>query len=53
MEIRNDFKELLELFSVRSPQDNKYKVEYFIIDGYALSFHGASCFTDDIEILGE
>ena len=33
MEIRNDFKELLELFSVRSPQDNKHKVEYFIVAG--------------------
>lgn len=31
MEIRNDFKELLELFSVRSPQDNKHKVEYLIV----------------------
>jgi hypothetical protein len=27
MEIRNDFKELLGLFSVRSPQDNKHKAD--------------------------
>ena len=40
MEIRNDFKELLVLFSVRSPQDNKHKVEYLIVVGYALAFHG-------------
>jgi len=31
METRNDFKELLELFSVRSPQDNKHKVEYLVV----------------------
>jgi len=42
MEIRNDFKELLELFSVRSPQDNKHKVEYLIVGGYALAFHSAT-----------
>lgn len=34
MEIPNDFKELLELF-------NKHKVEYLIVGGYALAFHGA------------
>jgi hypothetical protein len=28
MEIHTDFKELLKLFSVRSPQDNRHKVEY-------------------------
>ena len=39
MEIRNDFKGLLELFSVstvrrpfwESPQDNKHEVEYLIV----------------------
>jgi len=41
MEIRTGSKELPELFSVRSPQDNKHKVEYFIVGGYALAFHGA------------
>ena len=50
MEIRNDFKELLELFSVRSPQDNKHKVEYLIVGGYALAFHGAPRFTGDIDL---
>jgi hypothetical protein len=50
MEIRNDFKELLELFSVRSPQDNKHKVEYLIVGGYALAFHGAPRFTGDIAL---
>jgi len=43
MEIRNDFKELLELF-------NKHKVEYLIVGGYALAFHGAPRFTQDIEL---
>ena len=50
MEIRNDFKELLELFSVRSPQDNKHKVEYLIVGGYALAFHGAPRFTGDMDL---
>lgn len=43
MEIRNDFKELLELF-------NKNKVEYLIVGGYALAFHGAPRFTGDIDL---
>ncbi|MFH1719025.1 MAG: nucleotidyl transferase AbiEii/AbiGii toxin family protein [Planctomycetota bacterium] len=43
MEIRTDFKELLELF-------NKNKVEYLIIGGYALAFHGAPRFTGDIDL---
>ena len=50
MEIRNDFKELLVLFSVRSPQDNKHKVEYLIVGGYALAFQGAPRFTGDIDL---
>jgi hypothetical protein len=33
MEIRNDFKELLEFL-------NKHKVEYLVVGGYALAFHG-------------
>lgn len=41
MEIRNDFEELFELFSVstirrpfrESPQDNKHKVEYVVVGG--------------------
>ncbi len=44
MEIHTDFKELLELF-------NKHKVEYLIVGGYALAFHGAPRFTGDIDLL--
>jgi len=43
MEIRTDFKELLELF-------NKHKVEYLIVGGYALAFHGAPRFTRDLDL---
>jgi hypothetical protein len=43
MEIHTDFKELLELF-------NKHKVEYLIVGGYALAFHGAPRFTRDIDL---
>jgi len=43
MEIHNDFKELLELF-------NKHKVEYLVVGGYALAFHGAPRFTGDIDL---
>jgi len=50
MESRTDFKELLELFSLRSPQDKKHKVEYLIVGGYALAFHGAPRFTGDIDL---
>ena len=44
MEIQKDFKELLELF-------NAHKVDYIIVDGYALAFHGAPRFTGDIDLL--
>ncbi len=44
MEIHKDFKELLELF-------NAHKVEYLIVGGYALAFHGAPRFTGDIDLL--
>ena len=44
MEIQKDFKELLELFNV-------HKVEYLIVGGYALAFHGAPRFTGDIDLL--
>jgi hypothetical protein len=44
MEIQKDFKELLELF-------NSHKVEYLIVGGYALAFHGAPRFTGDIDLL--
>ena len=43
MEIHKDFKELLELF-------NKHRIEYLIVDGYALAFHGAPRFTGDIDL---
>jgi hypothetical protein len=44
MEIQKDFKELLELF-------NAHKVEYIIVGGYAMAFHGAPRFTGDIDLL--
>ena len=43
MELYRDFKELLELF-------NAQKVEYLIVGGYALAFHGAPRYTGDIDI---
>ncbi len=43
MEIQPDFKELLELF-------NYHKVEYMIVGGYALAFHGAPRYTGDMDI---
>ena len=44
MEMQKDFKELLELF-------NAHNVDYVIVGGYALAFHGAPRFTGDIDIL--
>jgi hypothetical protein len=43
MEIQQDFRELLGLF-------NDHKVEYIIVGGYALAFHGAPRYTGDIDI---
>ncbi len=43
MEAQQDFRELLELF-------NAHKVEYMIVGGYALAFHGAPRYTGDIDI---
>ena len=43
MDLPNDFKELLELF-------NKHRVEYLIVGGYALAFHGAPRVTGDIDL---
>ena len=43
MEIQQDFKDLLELL-------NAHKVEYIIVGGYALAFHGAPRYTGDIDI---
>jgi hypothetical protein len=43
MEIQQDFKELLVLL-------NDHKVEYMIVGGYALAFHGAPRYTGDLDI---
>jgi hypothetical protein len=43
MDLPSDFKELLELFNAR-------KVEYLIVGGYALAFHGAPRYTGDIDL---
>lgn len=44
MERQPDFRELLELF-------NEQNVEYLIVGGYALAFHGAPRYTGDLDIL--
>ncbi len=44
METQQDFKELLKLFNV-------HNVEYLIVGGYALAFHGSPRYTGDIDIL--
>ncbi len=43
MEVQQDFKELLELF-------NEHNVQYMIVGGYALAFHGAPRYTGDIDL---
>jgi hypothetical protein len=43
METQPDFRELLALFNARH-------VEYLIVGGYALAFHGAPRFTGDLDI---
>ena len=43
METQPDFRELLALF-------NACHVEYLIVGGYALAFHGAPRFTGDLDI---
>ena len=43
MEVQSDFKELLALF-------NANEVEYLIVGGYALAFHGAPRFTGDMDL---
>ncbi len=43
MKVQKDFEELLELL-------NKHGVEYVIVGGYALAFHGAPRFTGDLDI---
>jgi hypothetical protein len=44
MEVQTDFKELLGLF-------NAHRVEYVIVGGYCLAFHGAPRYTGDLDIL--
>ena len=44
MDVQPDFKELLELFNAQG-------VEYLIVGGYALAFHGAPRFTGDLDLL--
>lgn len=44
MEVQGDFKDLLASF-------NDAGVEYLIVGGYALAFHGAPRFTGDMDIL--
>lgn len=44
MEAQQDFRELLKLF-------NAHNVEYLIVGGYALAFHGVPRYTGDIDIL--
>lgn len=42
MELDKDFKEFIELL-------NEYKVDYLIIGGYAVNFHGYPRYTKDID----
>jgi len=44
MEIQEDFKELLELL-------NAHDVDYMIVGGYALAYHGAPRYTGDMDVL--
>ena len=43
MEVQPDFRDLLELF-------NKHQVEFLLVGGYALAFHGAPRYTGDMDI---
>jgi hypothetical protein len=43
MEVQPDFKDLLELF-------NKHRVEFMLVGGYALAFHGVPRYTGDMDI---
>ena len=40
MELNRDFKEFLELL-------NKHTVDYMVVGGFALAFHGAPRYTGD------
>lgn len=43
MEVQPDFRELLELF-------NKHQVEFMLVGGYALAYHGAPRYTGDMDL---
>lgn len=43
MEIQSDFRDLLKLF-------NEHEVQYILVGGYALAFHGAPRYTGDIDL---
>jgi predicted nucleotidyltransferase len=43
MEVQKDFKEFLALL-------NEHKVEFIIVGGYALAYHGVPRFTGDIDV---
>jgi hypothetical protein len=43
MEVQKDFKELLALF-------NAHRVEFLIVGGYALAYHGAPRYTGDLDV---
>jgi hypothetical protein len=43
MEVQPDFRDLLELF-------NKHQVEFMLVGGYALAFHGSPRYTGDMDI---
>lgn len=43
MDIATDLKELLTLF-------NKKSVEYIVVGGHALAFHGAPRYTGDLDL---
>jgi len=44
MEVKEDYRELLALL-------NAHEVDYVVVGGYALAFHGAPRFTGDLDIL--
>lgn len=43
MEVHPDFRDLLVLF-------NKHHIDYMVVGGYALAFHGAPRYTGDIDL---
>jgi hypothetical protein len=43
MEVQPDFRDLLELF-------NEHQVEFMLVGGYALAFHGVPLYTGDMDL---